>query len=61
MFVNLPELYGMSVQLLASLDECVEMAGQDVAQCPQVGFVFEEMAEVSCINCKQCLLQTVHL
>lgn len=47
-FVNLPELYGLSVQLLASLDECMEMAGEveGVAQCPQAGFVFEEIAEV---------------
>lgn len=47
-FVNLPELYGLSVQLLASLDECVEMAGEveGVGQCPQAGFVFEEIAEV---------------
>ena len=57
MFINLPELYGLSVQLLASLDECMEMAGkvEGVAQCSQAGFVFEEIAEVKgvsveCIN-----------
>ena len=48
MFVNLQELYGVSVQLLASLDDCMEMAGQvkGWGQCPQAGFVFEEVAEV---------------
>ena len=48
-FVHLPELYTLSVQLLASVDECMEMAGEveGVAQCPQAGFVFEEMAEVN--------------
>ena len=48
-FVHLPELYALSVQLLASLDECMEMVGEvgGVAQSPQAGFVFEEMAEVS--------------
>ena len=47
-FVNLPELYKLSVKLLASLNECMEMAGkvEGVAQCPQAGFVFEEIAEV---------------
>lgn len=48
MFVNLPEIYGLSVQLLASLGECMEMAEKDegVAQSPQAGFVFEDIAEV---------------
>lgn len=47
-FVHLPELYGLSVQLLASLDECMEMAGEveGVARCTLAGFVFEEIAEV---------------
>ena len=47
--MHLPELYALSVQLLASLDECMEMAGEveGVAHCPQAGFVFEEIAEVS--------------
>ena len=46
--MHLAELYGLSVQLLASLDECIEMAGEveGVAQSPQAGFVFEEIAEV---------------
>lgn len=49
MFLNLHELYELSVQLLASLDECMEMAGQveGLPQCPQAGFVFEELAEVN--------------
>ena len=53
MFVHLPELSGLSVQLLASLDECMEMAGEveGVAQCPQAGFVFEEIAEVRNVRC----------
>ena len=59
MFVHLPELYGLSVQLLASLDECVEMAGEieGVAQCPQAGFVFEEIAEAR--NMGTCKIWTV--
>ena len=59
MFVHLPELYGLSVQLLASLDECVEMAGEieGVAQCPQAGFVFEEIAEAR--NTGTCKIWTV--
>ena len=52
--MNLHELYELSVQLLASLDECIEMSGQvqGEQQCPQAGFVFEELAEVhtSCIT-----------
>ena len=48
MFLRIPEFYGLSVQLLASLDECMEMAGvvDGKAQNPQAGFVFEEIAEV---------------
>ena len=48
-------MYGLSVQLVASLDECMEMAEvvDGKAQRPQAGFVFEEIAEVkiliSCI------------
>ena len=47
-FLHLPELHGLSVQLLSSLDECMEMAGvvDGEAQNPQAGFVFEEIAEV---------------
>lgn len=67
MFVNLPELYGLSAQLLASLDECMEMAGEveGVAQCPQAGFVFEEIAEVKyasvqCINVMCIFCKLVH-
>lgn len=47
-FGNLPELYELSVQLLASLEECIEMAGEmeGKERCPQAGFVFEELAEV---------------
>ena len=46
--MNLHELYELSVQLLASLDECIEMFGQVEGEqlCPQAGFVFEELAEV---------------
>ena len=52
MFLHLPELYALSVQLLASLDECIEMAGEvgGVAQSSQAGFVFEEIAEVKYIS-----------
>ena len=47
-FLHLPELCSVSVKLLASLDDCMEMAGVvgGGAQSPQAGFVFEEMAEV---------------
>jgi hypothetical protein len=46
-FLHLPELHALSVQLLSSLDECMEMAGvvDGEPQSPQAGFVFEEMAE----------------
>ena len=46
--MHLPELHALSVQLLSSLDECMEMAGvvDGEVQSPQAGFVFEEMAEV---------------
>ena len=62
MFVNLPELYELSVKLLASLDECMEMAGKvaGVAECPQAGFVFEEIAEVKGVS-DQCNVFSVGL
>ena len=49
--MHLPELHALSVQLLSSLDECMEMAGvvDGEPQSPQAGFVFEEMAEVNII------------
>ena len=47
-FGNLPELYELSVQLLSSMEECIEMAGEleGEERCPHAGFVFEELAEV---------------
>ena len=45
-FGSLQELHELSVQLLGSLEECVEMAGEMEESCLQAGFIFEEMAEV---------------
>ena len=47
-FSNLQELHELSVQLLGSLDECIEMAAElgGKGRCPHAGFVFEELAEV---------------
>lgn len=46
-FSNLQELHELSVQLLGSLDECIEMAAElgGKGRCPHAGFVFEELAE----------------
>ena len=46
--INLQELYEISAQLVGSLEECIEMSGEDGEQgAPQAGFIFEEIAEVS--------------
>ena len=40
------------MQLVGSLEECIEMAGEmQGARCPQAGFVFEELAEVRLCMC----------
>ena len=40
-------MYELSVQLVSSLEDCIEMAGElQGARCPQAGFVFDELAEV---------------
>ena len=48
-FNNLSDLYELSVQVLSSLEECVEMAGQMKGEesCPHSGYLFEELGEVS--------------
>lgn len=53
MFLHLTEIQSLSEQLLASLDECLEMAGvvDGEMQDPQAGFVFEEIAEVPYLYC----------
>ena len=46
-FGEIGDLHELSVQLVGSLEECIEMAGEmQGARCPQAGFVFEELAEV---------------
>lgn len=46
-FGDIAELHELSVQLVGSLEDCIEMAGEmEGARCPQAGFVFEELAEV---------------
>ena len=46
-FGEIAELLELSIQLVDSLEECIEMAGEmQGAKCPQAGFVFEELAEV---------------
>ncbi len=46
--INLQELHEISAQLVGSLEECIEMSGEDGEQgAPQAGFIFEEIAEVS--------------
>ena len=48
-FGDISELHELAVQLVGSLEECIEMAGEmEGARCPQAGFVFEELAEVQC-------------
>lgn len=42
---NLQELHEISVQLVGSLEECIEMVGEGNQAC-QAGFIFEELAEV---------------
>ena len=42
------------MQLLGSLEECVEMAGEMEESCPQAGFIFEEMAEVRSLGSVRC-------
>ena len=47
-FGDIAELHELSVQLVGSLEDCIEMAGEmQGARCPQAGFVFEELAEVT--------------
>lgn len=43
---NLQELHEISAQLVASLEESIEMSGEE-GEGPQAGFIFEETAEVS--------------
>ena len=46
-FGEIQELYELSVQLVSSLEDCIEMAGElQGARCPQAGFVFDDLAEV---------------
>lgn len=47
-FGPVSDVYELSVQLLASVEEVVEMASEmeEGARYPQVGFCFEEVAEV---------------
>ena len=54
-FGDISELHELSVQLVGSLEECIEMAGEmEGTRCPQAGFVFEELAEV-CVVYNGCL------
>ena len=51
-FGGIAELLELSIQLVDSLEECIEMAGEmEGARCPQAGFVFEELAEVGVWKC----------
>ncbi len=44
--VNLQELHEIAAQLVSSLEECIEMSGEE-GELPQAGFIFEEIAEVN--------------
>ena len=63
-FGDIAELHELSVQLVGSLEDCIEMAGEmQGARCPQAGFVFEELAEVTtymyvqlvCVHVRMCV------
>lgn len=61
-FEAVNDVHAFSVQLLASIEEMVEMASEmneDKARYPQIGFCFEEVAEVShmiSLSMLSCLL-----
>jgi len=48
-FFNLNELHELSIKLIGDLDECIEMSGEigGNSSVPQVGVIFEDIAEVS--------------
>ena len=63
-FGDIAELHELSVQLVGSLEDCIEMAGEmQGARCPQAGFVFEELAEVTmyswCVYMYVCVFMGV--
>ncbi len=51
--LNLQELHESAAQLISSLEECIEMSGEEGEKgVPQAGFIFEEIAEVSILHPK---------
>ena len=62
-FYNLTELHELSIKLLGDLDECIEMSGEigGNSNVPQVGVIFEDIAEVIIKNKKRgSVVQTVN-